>query len=101
MRARRPPTTSWQIPVDDTTPQSTRALNAPRFERLIFAVHRRIKDPELVDLLNRSYTLDRPKTGVLPPLAVGRPALTLRACYRLRIWWTPPEQVISQKKMKV
>ena len=43
VRARRPPTTSWQIPVDDATPQATRALNAPRFERLIFAVHRRIK----------------------------------------------------------
>ncbi|KAJ1489580.1 hypothetical protein T484DRAFT_1779964 [Baffinella frigidus] len=93
----RPPTTSWQIAVDGDTPQSTRALNAPRFERLVFFVNRRVKDPELLLLLNRSYALDRPQTGVLPPLTAGgslagRPALALRACYRLKIWWTPSEQ---------
>jgi hypothetical protein len=99
-RPRRPPTTSWQIPAPSDSPQATRALNASRFERLLFFVNRRLRDPALVDLLNRSYAIDRPKTGAGGPAAgpmAGSPAAALRACYRLRVWWTSAQQAAVER----
>ena len=36
-------------------------MNATRFERLIFAVNKRLKDIDLLRLLSESYSLDKPR----------------------------------------
>ena len=98
----RPKTTSWTISDDPEDPRSARPVNASRFERLIFAVNKRLKDASLLQLLSVSYLIDRPRTpdDQGRNIMVGSPALSLRACYRLQRWWSP-EQQAQVKNMSI
>ena len=58
----RPKTSSWTITEDPEDPRSARPVNATRFERLIFAVNKRLKDAALLKLLADSYVVDRPSS---------------------------------------
>jgi hypothetical protein len=80
---------------DPEDPRSTRPINATRFERLVFAVNKRLKDAELLHLLSDSYLIDRPRSPDAQGrhVMVGAAGLSLRACYRLSLWWSPDQQV--------
>lgn len=86
----RPHTTSWMVTDNGADPRSTRALNATRFERLLFMANKRIKDKALVELLSSSYSVDRPSTSSKG--LAGSPGKALRPCYRLQRWWKASEQ---------
>lgn len=73
----RPKTTSWTITEDPEDPRSARPINATRFERLIFAVNKRLKDAAVLNLLSESYLVDRPSS----PQAHGRHVMAVsRRC---------------------
>jgi Ca2+-binding EF-hand superfamily protein len=86
----RPQTTSWVVTDNGQDPRSTRALNATRFERLLYMVKKRIRDKGLVELLSNSYAVDRPSTQSKG--LAGSPVRALRPCYRLHRWWKESEQ---------
>ena len=86
----RPQTTSWVVTDNVQDPRSTRALNATRFERLLYMVKKRIRDKGLVELLSNSYSVDRPSTQSKG--LAGSPVRALRPCYRLHRWWKESEQ---------